>query len=352
MTAASIRIADREIGQGHPPYVIAEAGVHHYNDLETAKQLIVAAHEAGADAVKFQTYSADRLAATWAPTYWNDGSGRTQHDIFAERSLLTQSDYRALFDYAAEVGILLLSTPFDTDAAKMLAEMGMAAFKIASADITDHPLLRACASYGVPVLMSTGASTLDEITAALELVRGENAPAALLHCSLAYPTPVADANLARLHTLAERFPDTVLGYSDHVQPQDSELPCPIAVSLGASVIEKHFTLDKSLPGDDHYHAVDPDGLARLVRGCRDAWAMTRDLGETTQAEMAARTYARRSVVAARALSAGTVLTEADLDFKRPGTGLSPARVEQLLGRTLGVDLGADSLVLPEHLQPE
>lgn len=352
MSAPSITIAGRMIGPDQPPYVIAEAGVHHYNDLDTAKELISAAHEAGADAVKFQTYSADRLAATWAPTYWNDGSGRTQHDIFAERSLLTADDYKELFSFAEKTGILLLSTPFDTDAAAMLAEMGMAAFKIASADITDHPLLRACASYGVPVLMSTGASTLDEVAAAVAVVESEGAPAALLHCSLAYPTPVADANMKRILTLIEHFPSTVLGYSDHVQPQDSELPCPIAVALGASVVEKHFTLDKSLPGDDHYHAVDPDGLARLVKNCRDTWLMTQDLGETTEAEVAARSFARRSIVAARPLVAGTLLTENDVDFKRPGTGLSPARASEVIGRTLAVDLEADALVLLEHLRTE
>jgi N-acetylneuraminate synthase len=330
--------------------VIAEAGVHHDNDVERAKELIRAAHEAGADAVKFQTYSANRLAAKWAPTYWDDESGRTQHDIFAERSLLTGAEYRELFAFAAELGILLLSTPFDTDAVEMLAGLGMAAFKIASADITDIPLLQACASHGLPVLMSTGASHFDEVQRAVDAVTSAGSPALLLHCSLAYPTPIADANLPRITTLGELFPDVVVGYSDHVQPQDSELPCPIAVTLGASVIEKHFTLDKSLPGDDHYHAVDPEGLARLVKNCADAWAMTRDLGETTEVEMAARSFARRSVVAARTLKAGTVLTAGDVDFKRPGTGLSPADVERVLGHRLSVNLDADALVLPEHVE--
>lgn len=350
MTRPAISIAGRAIGPDHAPYVIAEAGVHHNNDVGLAKELIRAAHEAGADAVKFQTYKADRLAAKWAPTYWDDDSGRTQHDIFAERSLLSESEYRELFAFAADLGILLLSTPFDTDAVEMLAGMGMAAFKIASADITDIPLLTACAAHGLPVLMSTGASHFDEVQRAVDVVTSAGAPAALLHCSLAYPTPVADANLPRITTLGELFPDVVLGYSDHVQPQDSELPCPIAVALGASVIEKHFTLDKALEGDDHYHAVDPDGLARLVKNCSDSWAMTRGLGETTPAEMAARSFARRSVVAARPLPAGTVLTADDVDFKRPGTGLSPADVDRVLGCRLMVDLEADALVLPTHVE--
>lgn len=353
MRQPTIDIAGRLIGPDHPPYIIAEAGVHHYNDMDLAKRLIDAAREAGADAVKFQTYSADRLAAIWAPTYWNDGSGRTQHDIFAERSLLTESDYEELFEYASSKGILLLSTPFDPDAAEMLAGLGMAAFKIASADITDHPLLMKCASFGLPMLLSTGASTFDEVRAAYELVRHVGAPVALLHCSLAYPTSVADANLSRIRALAEVFPDTVLGYSDHVQPQDSELPCPLAVGMGASVIEKHFTLDKRLPGDDHYHAVDPAGLKRLVDACRDAWELTCNRGEMTEAEAPARSFARRSIVAARPLKAGTVLTLEHVDFKRPGTGLSPSEVGRILGRVLTLDLDTDALVLPEHTaEPE
>lgn len=350
MSAPTIEIAGRPVGPGHPPFIIAEVGVHHENSIELAKAYIRAARVAGADAVKFQTYSADRLAAKWAPTYWDDGSGRTQHDIFAERSLLTEKDYAELFEYAAELRILFLSTPFDTDAARMLGELGMAAFKIASADITDLPLLRAVAAYGRPVLVSTGASTLDEVAAALDVVCEAGAPVALLHCSLSYPTAVPDANLGRLHALAQRFEGVVLGYSDHTQPQDSELACPLAVALGASIVEKHFTLNKRLPGDDHYHAVDAEGLARLVKNCRDAHLMARDLGETTEAEIPARTYARRSIVAARALPAGTVLTEADIDYKRPGTGLSPAQVDEVLGRRLRRDLAADELVLLEDLE--
>lgn len=349
MTTPLIEIAGRPVGPGQPPFTIAEVGVHHYNSLELAKAYILAAKVAGVDAVKFQTYSADRLAAKWAPTYWNDGSGRTQHDIFAERSLLTDADYDELFAYAAELGVLFLSTPFDTDAARMLGDRGMAAFKIASADITDLPLLRAVAAYGRPVLMSTGASTLDEVAVALDTVREAGAPVALLHCSLSYPTAVPDANLGRLRALAERFEGVVLGYSDHTQPQDSELTCPLAVALGASIIEKHFTLNKALEGDDHYHAVDADGLARLVKNCREAHLMARDLGEMTEAEQAARSFARRSIVAARALPAGTVLTEADVDFKRPGTGVSPARLSEVLGRRLTRDLAADDLVMLEDL---
>ncbi len=344
MTVEHLHISGRAIGPGERPYVIAEAGVHHYNSLDLARELVSRAAAAGADAVKFQTYTASRLAARWAPTYWESTAGATQYDIFAERSLLVRDDYAELFTHAARVGITCLSTPFDPDAAEMLAGLGMPAFKIASADITDLPLLRACAAHGRPMLLSTGASTMQEVHRAVDAVRAEGASVGLLHCTLAYPTPLSQANLRRLEMLAIEFPDVVLGYSDHTQPQDSEYACPTSVALGASIVEKHFTLDKSLPGDDHYHAVDPEGLARLVKNCTDVWMMTREPVEIEPAEEAARSYARRSVVAARNLRAHTILQITDVDFKRPGTGIDPSEVASVLGRRLTRDFAEDELI--------
>jgi sialic acid synthase SpsE len=346
----TIEIGGRTIGLGQPPFVIAEAGVHHANSLELAMRYITEARIAGADAVKFQTYTASRLAARWAPVYWDDGaSERTQFDVFAERSLFGEAEYSKLFQHAADVGIILLSTPFDSTSAAMLAALDMPAFKTASADLTNHPLLQSIATHGKPVLMSTGAATLEEVRGAVEVVRNKSGALALLHCNLSYPTVLADANLNRLALLAAAFPDVVLGYSDHTLPEDSELACPLAVALGARLIEKHFTLNRFLPGDDHYHAVDPAGLARLVHSCRAAYDMTGEPLEITASETAARNFARRSVVAARDLPAGHLLTFDDVDFKRPGTGLPPSRVSEVLGRVLAQDLSADALVLPEDL---
>ena len=347
---ASFLVGGRHVGGGAEPYVIAEVGVHHANSVELARDYIRAARIAGADAVKFQTYSAGRLAARWAPTYWDDGTGRTQYDIFASRSLLAEDDYAALMRYANELGIHFLSTPFDPDAAALLERIGVPAYKIASADITDLPLLKVVAGFGKPVLLSTGASTLDEIRTAVHTVRSAGAPCAVLHCTLTYPTPLADANLSRISVLRETFPDLVVGYSDHTQPQDSPLACPLAVGLGASIVEKHFTLNKLLPEDDHYHAVDAEGLARLVYDCRTAASMVRDYREISESELAARSFARRSVVASHAVLAGTVLSLEDVDFKRPGTGVSPAAVDTVLGRRTKRDLEADELVMPEDLE--
>jgi N-acetylneuraminate synthase len=350
MPADEFRVGDHSIGEDHAPFVIAEAGVHHGNSVELAKEYVTQARIAGAHAIKFQTYRASRLAARWAPTYWVDDAGRSQYDIFAERDRMTAEGYRRIAEHARDVGIVFLSTPFDPDSARLLDELGIPAFKIASADVTNLPLLDAVAALGKPVLLSTGASTLQEIQRAVATVRAHGVSLALLHCTLAYPTPLGQANLQRIGLLRREFPDAVIGYSDHTQPQDSEHACPIAVALGARVVEKHYTLNKALTGDDHYHAVDQAGLVRLVSGCRDAYAMSRGCVEVSESELPARTYARRSIVAALDLPAGHLLGASDIDFKRPGTGLEPRFADRVVGRRVRRAIAADQCIALEDLE--
>lgn len=346
----TINIGPFPVAHSAAPIVIAEAGVHHFNSVELAKQYVLQTRIAGAQAVKFQTYSADRIAARWAPTYWDAGGGKTQHDIFASRSRIDRDGYVELFKYAAELGILLLSTPFDPDSADMLEGLGMASYKIASADITNWPLLQKVASFGKPMVLSTGASTVDEIRKTVTMLLERKAELALLHCSLSYPTPIKNANLARIGLLQREFPELHIGYSDHTEPQNSMLACPIAVSMGARIIEKHFTLNKLEDDDDHYHAVDALGLARLVRDCKDAYLMTQPAQELTEKEAPARNFARRSIVAARALEKGQRISDGDIDFKRPGTGLSPTEATNVLGRKLKRALALDELLKLEDLE--
>jgi sialic acid synthase SpsE len=345
-----VSIAGRSVGEAWPPYVIAEVGVHHLGNLELAASYVAAAQAAGADAVKFQTYTADSLTTKWAPTYWDAPAGETQHSIFSAKRSLSAQDYREIAALARDLDVDFLSTPFDEESVSLLRTVGVPAFKVASADVTDLPLLEAIARVGLPVLLSTGASELDEVRVALEAVRAQGAPAVLMHCSLAYPTPLEHANLGRLSRLAAAFPDVVLGYSDHTLPDDSELACPLSVALGARVIEKHFTLDRTLAGDDHYHSVDAEGLARLVGACHDAWLMTRRGPEVSEVELPARSLARRSIVAARTIPAGRVITRDDVDFKRPGTGMSPARLRDVLGRRARTAIEADELIVEDDLQ--
>lgn len=339
-----IKINDQIVSDDYEPFIIAEAGVHHYNSLELAKEYILQAKIAGADAIKFQTYKAKRIAAKWAPTYWDTDNDKTQFDIFSERSLLKKKDYAQLVKFAKNVGIIFLSTPFDPDSADMLNEMGMGAYKIASADLTYYPLLEHISAFRKPIILSTGAAEFSEIDDAVSFLRKKKADIALLHCVLSYPTLIKNANLKRITALKDRYPNLVIGYSDHTQPQDSILPCALAVGLGARIIEKHFTLNKLLDGDDHYHAVDTDGLSRLVRECKNAHLMTSQMVELENSERAARTNARRSIVAARPIKKGKRIEISDLDFKRPGTGLSPKDLSKVLNKKAKKNITTDDLI--------
>ncbi|MCX7970685.1 MAG: N-acetylneuraminate synthase family protein [Negativicutes bacterium] len=335
------------------PLIIAEAGVHHGCDRQRGFALIEAAARAGADAIKFQTYRAERIVTCWAPRYWDCGEAPgTQFDTFLPRGRFGPDDYLALAEHCRRQGIMFLSTPFDIEVVDWLEQCGMAMYKIASADLTNYPLLKRVAVTGRPILLSTGASTGEEIKAAVDFIRQQGGhDLTLLHCCLAYPAPYDGLNLKKIITLRELFPDCRVGYSDHTIPDQCLSACLGAVALGAEVIEKHFTLDRSLPEDDHYHALDEQQLGQLVEGVAH---LTAALGsgqlQPAGCEQPARLHARRSIVAARDLPAGTVLEWEHLDFKRPGHGIPPSQVADVTGRVLNRDLQRDQLVTWDCLQ--
>lgn len=340
-------IGDRPVGGDAPAYIIAEAGVNHQCDLDIARRMIDEAHAGGADAIKFQTYRADTLTTRWAPRYWQhpEESG-TQYAIYQHSDDFERADYEELFAYARQVGIEWLTTPFDLEAVGWLAEMGVAAYKIASADLTNWPLLRAAASKGVPMIISMGGATLDEARAAIEQIRAQgNERIALLHCILCYPTATEEMNLRRIPRLIEEFPDLVIGLSCHTIPDEAVTVPTAAVALGAKIIEKHYTLDISWEGDDHYLSVDPPLLRRMVSNIRLVEAaLGRPEIEVLACEQPARQYARRSIVAAVDIPAGTELAPEHLIMKRPGTGVSPARIDEMIGRTTIRAIREDQLV--------
>jgi N-acetylneuraminate synthase len=338
---------------GTGPFVIAEIGVNHGGDLALARRLVEGAAAAGADCVKFQTYKAGSLAVRDAPAYWDRGlePAATQCELFRRYDRFEADDYAALAEHAARCGVAFASTPFDLAAVDMLAPL-VPFYKIASADITNEPLLIACARHGKPLLISTGASHLTEIEAAVRVAR-DFLPASrigILHCVLSYPTAVPDANLRAIEHLARAFPGHPIGYSDHTRPDPAMLVLIRAALLGAAVVEKHFTHDKSLPGNDHYHAMDADDLRRF----RSGLALIRDADGVASktvlpAEEASRLHARRSLVAVRPLPAGHVLAADDLTAKRPATGLPPSELQQVVGRRLARDLAADEPLMSDDL---
>jgi len=328
------------------PYVIAEIGVNHGGELALAKRLIDEARKGGAHAAKFQTYKADLIACRDSPAYWDRTQEPTgsQHELFGKFDAFGEREYRELADHCRRTGIDFMSTPFDVPAVDWLDEL-VPMFKVASADITNVPLIRRCAATGKPLLLSTGAATLAEIEFALGIARAAGArEIVLLHCILRYPNEPENARLAMIPMLARVFPECVVGYSDHVLPDPALSALEAATLLGAAVLEKHFTHDKSLPGNDHYHAMDSADLRRFMQKLDRYHAMLGEAGGGRELEAAARLHARRSIVAARNIPAGTVLSERDLIAKRPGHGVSTAHWDEVVGLVTRRDIAEDSVL--------
>lgn len=326
--------------------LVAEIGVNHGGSRKKAEELIRLAARSGADAVKFQAYRAERLAAAKSPTYFQQtgDAAKTQRQFFERYDALGPEDYRLLADVAERAGVEFLCTPFDEDAVAFLHPL-VSRYKIASADITHWPLLRAVASTGKPALLSTGASTWEEIDRAVRWLLEHGCPqVTLLHCVLSYPTQPEQANLGLLRKLAMRFPDCGLGYSDHTMTIEAAY---VAYLLGASVIEKHFTDDRKQDGNDHYHSMDADSLAALRKHCDDAARLigNGDRAEALPCEAQARIQARRGLYTAKAFPAGHILEPGDLVAKRPAAGLEPFWLPRVAGRALAHALPEEAPLL-------
>jgi len=336
-------IGKHTLGNPMNPYIIAEIGVNHEGQMKLAKELIDQAVAGGAHAAKFQSYKAGKIASKHSPAYWDQTKESTdsQYKLFQKYDKFEPDDYRELARYCESKGIDFMSTPFDLEAVDFLAPL-MPAIKIASADITNIPLLRKCAAQGKPMIMSTGAASLAEIEFAIQIVKEAGAKRiSLLHCVLNYPTPEENAQLNMIETLARVFPECVIGYSDHVVPDETISALEVAVLKGASVLEKHFTHDKNLPGNDHYHAMDEADLKRFCEKLETYRRLMSGKGKELEKEQSARREARRSIVAARDLKAGEKLTENDLIAKRPAHGVSPIHWDEIVGKTMLIDVEED-----------
>lgn len=305
------------------PLIILEAGVNHDGSLEKAKLLIDQAAQSGADHIKFQTYSAEKLAAKTSPSYWNleEESITSQIELFKKYDGFSLKDYKSLIDICHLRGIGFLTTCFDIDWLNLLAD-SLPFFKIASADITNFVLVSAIARKDKPILMSTGAASFDEISSALDLIRSiTNAEVCLMHCVLNYPTEFENANLGRITELKHRFPDVLIGYSDHTRPDYSHKAISIAVSLGAQIIEKHFTYDKNQVGNDHYHGFDMADVEVLYKNLKKQVAMCKfDEESFLKIQSDARKFARRGLYAARNIARNSIISIDDVIPLRPTLG--------------------------------
>ncbi len=343
----SVTLGSTMVSPGARPYVIAEIGVNHGGDIDLALRLIELAKEGGAHAAKFQSYKAGRIASRHSPAYWDTTKEptRSQHELFSKYDRFGPADYERLARHCAMVGIDFVSTPFDSGAVEFLEPL-IPFYKIASADITNVPLLRQVAGKRKPVLLSTGASTLGEIDAAVATLTAAGCDRlVLLHCVLNYPCPNKNAHLNMIRGLSRAYPEWVIGYSDHTLPDERMLVLTAAWMKGALVLEKHFTHDKTLPGNDHYHAMDVHDLKRF----QENMALLADvLGQTHKRplpdEKDAREHARRSIVVDRPLKAGQVIAATDITYKRPAHGVSPLFWDHVVGRKVVRDLPEDHVL--------
>ena len=337
------------------PYVIAEMGVNFYDTanalgispLDAAKLYIDKAAEAGINCAKFQSYKAETIVSKNSPAYWDTTkeATKTQYELFQKYDHFGKEEYRELCEYTHAKGMDFTSTPFDYASADYLEDM-VDFYKISSSDLSNLPFIRYIGAKGKPVYMSVGAAYLSEVDTAIRTLKESGCiDIVIFHCVLSYPTDPKDANLRVIETLKRDFPDVRIGFSDHVAPDATMMTLAVAYMLGAEVIEKHFTLDKTLPGNDHYHAGDPGDFKRAIANFR--WIdMVLGNGEKTvlACERVPRREARRSLVLTRDIKAGEIISAEDIMAKRPGTGISPEYTEIVVGRTVKRDLKEDTIL--------
>lgn len=327
------------------PYIIAEVGVNYEGSMDIAKRLIDEAKEGGADAVKFQTYKAETIASKDSPAYWdiNEEPTESQFKLFKKHDKFWKKEYVELKEYCDTVDIEFMSTPFDVESADFLNEL-MDVFKISSSDITNKPFIEYMCDFGKPMILSTGASYLHEIEEAVRWIENKNVPVSLLHCILNYPTENKNAHLGMIRGLKKKFPDHMIGYSDHTLPQDMQV-LQTATLLGSVIIEKHFTHDKTLQGNDHYHAMDVHDLKKFneqldlyidIVGDEKVYSL--------DSENKSRANARRSLVAKRDIPKGKTVAYDDLTWKRPASGVSPKDIDLVIGKTPKEDIKDDEVI--------
>lgn len=333
-------------------FVVLEAGVNHNGSFDRAIELIDKATEAGADAIKFQTYKADTLVTKTAPKFWDwegDADKTTQYEAYSKLDKFSWDNYPKLIKHCEKRGIEFMSTPFDFESADYLNEIGMKIFKVASSDITYLPFLEHIAKFGKPIFLSTGASTMGDIERAVEVIEGQgNSQITLLQCTLCYPTAIKDANLRIIPTLNKMFPELNIGLSDHTRGINAPI---VATTLGARVIEKHYTVDKTLlESADHWFSVNPEEAKQMIEGIRQVEQM---LGSSKKkifdCEKDTYKYDKRSIIAKTNILRGTKITRNMLICKRPGTGIKPEFLKVIVGRIAQRDISEDTIIKWEQI---
>ena len=332
------------------PFLIADIGVNYYDiaqkeeisEIDAAKLMILEAKKAGADAVKFESYKTENILSE---------QSKDQFDLFKKYDKFGSKEFCQLAEFCAELKIKFLSTPLDFESADYLDEF-MDIYSISSSDLTNIPFIQYVAKKNKPILLLTGAATLNEIRQAVKAIEDvSTVDIAILHTILAYPTEYKDANLAMIKDLAQNFPEYEIGYSDHTRSDSNMFVLTTAYNYGADIIEKHFTLDKSLPGNDHYYSMDPEDIMIFKTNVRFLSQISGMRNKQPLiSESSAKREARRSIVTTSDIKKGDIIASDLITFKRPGTGISPARVDDVVGKTALVDIAKDTLIDFEMLQ--
>ncbi len=345
-----LQLGNKNVGDGHPAFIIAEIGINHQGDVSIAKNLIQKAKECGADAVKLQKRSISRILTKSGleMAYDNRNSfGKTygEHKIALE---LSEADYHELNTYCKKMDIIFCASGWDEESIDFLDEMGIPFFKMASADLTNFPLLVHTAKKNKPMILSTGMADMKMVQAAYSQVNQINNQIAILQCTSTYPSAFSEVHLNVLQTFMKEFPDTVIGYSGH--EQGIAIP-PAAVALGAKIIERHFTLDRTMKGGDHAASLEPQGFAKMVRDIRHIEeAMGSTEKKIQESETPVFRKLAKSIVSAVDINSGDSITADMLTTKGPGTGISPMRLNDLIGKISKIDIPADQVIMEEDIQ--
>ena len=348
-----LKLGSKTISENTLPYIIAEVGVNHDCSISKAKKLILMAKKGGAHSVKFQTYKANLLASKYSPAYWDTKKEKTknQYELFKKYDSFGLNEYKVLYRYCKKLNIDFSSTPFDLNSVDELNPY-LKFFKVSSSDITNFPLLSKIASKKKPILLSTGASDINEIKEAVEYIKKKGSKdIILMHCILSYPTNDNDANLSMITDLKEKFPEHIIGYSDHTLPDNQMDKLITSYILGSRVIEKHFTLNKKEKGNDHYHSMDKADLKLLFKNLNKIKII---LGSSRKkvivSEKKSRKFARRSLVAKKFLLKGQILKSQDIICKRPGTGIAPKFLTKIKNKRIIKNLKEDEIITWKHIR--
>jgi N,N'-diacetyllegionaminate synthase len=348
----TIDIAGRKIGNGYEPFVILEVGINHNGDMQIIRKMIDEAFAAGADAIKFQTFKAEEFIADPNQTYTYRSGGLEITEPMLEmfrRYELSETQWRQIFLWCKQSNILCFSTPQNpSDLDFLLSIVDLPVIKVGSDDLTNLELMRYYAGKGLPMIISAGMAYISEVEAAVRSIRASgNEMISILHCVSSYPASARNIHLNKIATLQRAF-DVPVGFSDHTEDNNAAVA---SVAMGACILEKHFTLDKNMPGPDHWFSMNPTEAKAWVRAIKDAYCMLgKSVVEPTAEELTMRKIARRSIVANNDIAAGTVLTRKDLALKRPGTGIPPAHIDYLIGQRLAINIRKNELITFENLR--